>query len=228
MRPGAVLCAALIAVQSGVLPLPSNYKTTMENADVLVMKVHYGAHEFVPMHDHSAYPTVYLYLNDSGEVQLKHQGEDGFVATRPPTHRGAWRISPGVAERHSVQSLSDTASDFLRIELKGIPTNAVEKVSRGEAPASTFAGTRVEMKSDALEINRAVCPADTPCTMQADGHRALLAAVVSTRVEVSGRAYELQAGDVLWVPEPHGTVELSSGGHILRVSLLYAPGKRTT
>ena len=53
--------------------LPPNYQTILDNPDVLVMRVHYGPHEFVPMHDHSAYPTVYVYLNDSGEVRIDHE-----------------------------------------------------------------------------------------------------------------------------------------------------------
>src|SRR5271154_2724890 len=117
----AALSSVTLSAQTSPAPLPPNYKTTFQNADVLVMRVHYGAHEFVPMHDHSAYPTLYVYLNDSGEVEIKHEGPDGFTVTRPPTHTGASRISPGMAERHSVTSHSDTASDFLRVELKHIP-----------------------------------------------------------------------------------------------------------
>ena len=52
-------------------PLPNNYKTILNNHDLLVMRVHYGPHEVVPMHDHSAYPTVFVYLNDSGIIALE-------------------------------------------------------------------------------------------------------------------------------------------------------------
>lgn len=209
--------------QTGTLPLPPNYKTTFENADFLVMKVHYGAHEFVPMHDHSAYTTLYVYLNDSGEVQLKHEGENGFVATRPPTHTGAFRISPGMAERHSVQSLSDTPSDFLRVELKRIPADDIKKVIRGEAPAAPApAGTKTEFQDPALRVERTVCPAASTCELPRSNDRSILVAVKPTHVHVGSVDHALQAGDTVWL---NGTeskpVVLDSNAQCLRVSLLY-------
>ena len=62
MKPLTYLAASLL-IGSGCMQaqsLPPNYQTTFENSDIIVMHVHYGAHEFVPMHDHSAYPTVYV------------------------------------------------------------------------------------------------------------------------------------------------------------------------
>ena len=40
-------------------PLPKNYQTILDNSDVLVMRVHYGPHEKVPVHNHPAIPTVF-------------------------------------------------------------------------------------------------------------------------------------------------------------------------
>src|ERR1700755_776662 len=69
-----VLCIAglmgVAATACAQAPLPPNYKTILNNTDVQVMHVHYGAHEFVPMHDHPAVSTMYVYLNHSGEVDL--------------------------------------------------------------------------------------------------------------------------------------------------------------
>ena len=153
MRQGLVLVAMIAAFSGGPLSaqspsakLPPNYKTTLDNPDVIVMKVHYGPHEFVPMHDHTAYPTVYVYLNDSGEVEIKHEGPNG-VMRRPPTHTGAFRVAPGAKERHSITNLGDTPSDFLRIELKRIQAGDLRKVFRGDAPTQPLAaGTRVEFQ----------------------------------------------------------------------------------
>jgi hypothetical protein len=209
--------------QTGILPLPPNYKTTFENADFLVMKVHYGAHELVPMHDHSAYPTLYVYLNDSGEVQLKHEGPQGFVAVRPPTHTGAFRISPGMAERHSVQSLSDTPSDFLRVEMKRIPVDDLKKVSRGEAPAEpTAPGTKTEFQDPALRVERTMCPAAATCELPKSTDRSLLVAVKATHVRVGSEDHALQAGDTVWLSGVESKpVVLGAGAQCLRVSLLY-------
>jgi hypothetical protein len=208
--------------QTGILPLPPNYKTTFENADFLVMKVHYGAHEFVPMHDHSAYPTVYVYLNDSGEVEIKHEGPGEPPVKRPPTHIGAFRISPGVAERHSVQSLSDTASDFVRVELKSIAPSDIKEVFRGSAPAQPMSpGTKTEFQDPALRIERTVCADSSPCTIAAGSVRSLIVAIKPMHMMGANGEHTLAAGDVLWLPAGSAQASLSAGAQVLRVSLLY-------
>jgi hypothetical protein len=202
--------------------LPPNYKTTLDNPDVIVMKVHYGPHEFVPMHDHTAYPTVYVYLNDSGEVEIKHEGPNG-VMRRPPTHTGAFRIAPGATERHSVTNLGDTPSDFLRIELKKIPTDDLKKVFRGEAPAQPVAaGTRVEFRDPAIRVERTVCPATATCALEPAGTRSLLVAVHDMHLEMNGADHPLHGGDVVWLRANAPNVpRLSAGAECLRIVLLY-------
>ncbi len=148
--------------------LPPNYQTILDNKDVLVMRVHYGPHEFVPMHDHSAYPTVYVYLNDSGEVRIDHEPPNAFSVTRPPTHTGAFRVAPGMKERHSITNLSDTPSDFLRVELKSIPTDAITKVFRGDEPSPPFTrGANTAYTSPSLRIERILCAPPAPCPVDA-------------------------------------------------------------
>ena len=167
---GIFFAAGIAAVGSDTqtAPLPKNYKTTLENSDVLVMRVHYGAREFVPMHDHSAYPTVYVYLNDSGEVEIRHEGDEPAVK-RPPTHAGAFRVAPGVAERHSVTNLGDVPSEFLRVELKKA---TVPTMFRGSPPAMPLvAGTRVEFQDAALRVERTVCAEKGVCVSPAAGAR---------------------------------------------------------
>ncbi len=206
-----------------VLPLPPNYQTIFENSDVLVMHVHYGAHEFVPMHDHSAYPTFYLYLNEAGEVDLKHEGPDGFVARRPPTHTGAWRISPGMTERHSVQSLSDTDSDFLRIEFKSLPPTEIQKVVRGEPPPPSVQDVTTDFQSPSLWVQRMVCHALTPCTVgKPQAHRALLVAITPMQVKTSIGMRTMAPGEVLWLPaDGHYWPPVSAGSQSLHISFLY-------
>lgn len=229
MRQGLV-CAAMIAAFSGgslsgqtlSTKLPPNYKTTLDNSDVIVMKVHYGPHEFVPMHDHTAYPTVYVYLNDSGEVEIRHEGPNG-VMRRPPTHTGAFRIAPGATERHSVTNLGNTPSDFLRIELKRIPPDDLKKVFRGEAPAlPVAAGTRVEFQDSAIRVERTVCPATATCAVAPAATRSLLIPVRDLHLEMNGGDHPLRAGDGVWLRANAPNVpRLSAGAECLRVVLLY-------
>jgi hypothetical protein len=91
-RATLLLCGLYCAstgAQTTIATLPDNYKTIFENQDLLVMHVHYGAHEFVPMHDHSAYPNrVFEVLeqpatiqgvNEVGGVHNRGVPESGFM-----------------------------------------------------------------------------------------------------------------------------------------------------
>jgi hypothetical protein len=217
----AMLGTAAMAAQS-TLPLPSNYKTIFENPDLLVMRVHYGPQEFVPMHDHSAFTTVYVYLNDSGVVRIDHESGSEPSVNRPPTHTGAFRISPGVAERHSVKNLDDKPSDFLRVELKRIPADDIKDAIRGPVPADLEPGTNTEFRDPALQIERVLCPPDAGCIAAEKPDRSLLVAITPVDATVAGGAVRsLQVGDVLWLAS-NEAVTLSKDAQVLRISLLFA------
>jgi hypothetical protein len=213
----------VVNAQKPPLPLPSNYQTTLDNPDVIVMKVHYGAHEFVPMHDHTAYPTVYVYLNDSGEVDIQHEGPDAETVHRPPTHTGAFRIAPGATERHSVTNPGDTPSDFLRVELKRISPADLKKVFRGDAPSQPVApGTRTEFQDPSIRVDRTVCPANATCPLPPAGARSLLVAVTPMHLEMNGADHALKAGDVMWLQANiASSPRLSAGAQCLRIVLLF-------
>jgi hypothetical protein len=139
------------------------------------MRGHYAPHEFVPLHDHSAYPTIYVYLNDSGEVRIDHEPPNTLSVTRPPTHTGAFRIAPGMTERHSITNLSDLPSDFLRVELKSIPPHEIKEVSRGPEPSSPLTpGLTVAYKSPSFRIDRILCAPPAPCTLTHDAAPSLI------------------------------------------------------
>jgi hypothetical protein len=186
-------CTTALAQQ----PLPANYQTILDNKDVLVMRVHYGPHEFVPMHDHSAYPTVYVYLNDSGEVRIDHEPPNAFSVTRPPTHTGAFRIAPGVKERHSITNLSDKPSDFLRVELKSISPAAIKNVFRGEAPSAPLTpGVSVVYRNPSLRIDRVICVLPAPCVIASDPASSI---VVNVPLEDIGSS-ATPRNQVMWLP----------------------------
>ncbi len=203
-------------------PLPSNYQTILNNHDLLVMRVHYGPHEIVPMHDHSAYPTVFVYLNNSGEVRIDHEPPNAFSVTRPPTHTGAFRISPGMIERHSITNLSDLPSDFLRVELKTIPPADLKEVTRGAVPSPLMPGTRTEFEDTALRIDRIVCPFAISCEATPIPSRSLLIPITDLKMQTSSEKHTLKPGEVAWLPaNAKRPVQLSPGAQALRISLLY-------
>ena len=187
--------------QNATVAYPKNYHVAFENAWVEAIRVHYGPHERVGVHDHSAYPTVYVYLNDAGPVRFSHEETPAFEATRPPTKAGAFRVSPGRAERHSVENLSDTSSEFLRVELKKVPLGSGIKEFRGEAPRGELRATdALEYTSPQVSVERIVCVGTEPCAVKGSERPSLLIAL--SAVDARGpAARQMQVGDVRWVAE---------------------------
>jgi len=203
-------------------PLPKNYKTILNNKDLLVMRVHYGPHEVVPMHDHSAYPTVFVYLNDSGPVRIDHEPPASFSVTRPPTHTGAFRIAPGMTERHSITNLSELPSDFLRVEIKTIPPTDLTEVTRGEVESPLLPGTHIEFQDTALQIDRIVCPPTVGCEATPTQARSILIPTTDLKMQGPTEKHSLTPGQVEWLPvNAKKPLQLSPGAQALRISLLY-------
>ncbi|HJT71234.1 MAG TPA: hypothetical protein VJ731_13635 [Terriglobales bacterium] len=116
-----LLVPFLVGAQNPVKTLPRNYWLEFENSQVRVVHVHYDAKERLPRHDHPKTPTLYVYLADAGPVRFKHTGANPYALDRPPVKQGGFRLNPGVLEDHEVENISDTATDFLRVEFKTIP-----------------------------------------------------------------------------------------------------------
>jgi len=192
--PAFVLAFLLpAAIAQDTAPLPRNYKPILDNADVLVQRVHYGAHEFVPMHDHPAVTTVYVYLNNSGIVDIAHEG--GSTLHRPPTHTGAFRVSPGAFERHSVQNTSDLPSDFLRIELKHVPIKSLPAEFRGQAPKEPYhSATETLYDNPALRIERILCVAVEKCVGEGEASPSVLVVIPLNSTS------EPKQNPVIWLP----------------------------
>jgi quercetin dioxygenase-like cupin family protein len=199
-------------------PLPPNYKTIFENSDVLVMHVHYGAHEFVPMHDHPSVSTLYVYLSNSGVVDIIHDGPNAAIVHRPPTHIGAFRIAPGLAERHSVNNVSDTDSDFLRVELKRIALPDLPEAGKHiPAPSTMAPGIHTDYQDASLRIDRITCPSAKPCAPTDSSLRGLLIPITEATISADTRSRKLQPGQVVWFPAGESTT-LSAGSQSLLVS----------
>jgi hypothetical protein len=220
----ALLCAIAFSqasAQTTASPLPTNYKTILDNPDLLVMRVHYGPHEIVPMHDHSAYPTVFVYLNDSGVIEIDHA--NGESIKRPPTHTGAFRVAPSMIERHSITNLSSIPSDFLRIEFKRIPPTDIQQTFRGPAPVAPTPGLQTDYQNPGLRIERIICLSSSTCQLPTASAPSLLIVLTPLRDQAAHSNTQLQSGDVLWSSAPtHKPSTLSPAAQALRITLLYA------
>ncbi len=223
----SVLCTPLLRGQDATSAFPKNYHVLFENEWVEAIHVHYGPHEVVGVHDHSAHPTIYVYLNDAGPVRFTHDETPAFVSTRPPTHEGAFRISPGRAERHSVENLSDTSSEFLRVELKKLPLGSGLKEFRGEAPKGEVrAMDALEYTSPEIRVERVVCVGAAPCVVKSAAVPSLLIALRSIEVGRTKTTGTMKAGDVRWMAEKESASLTSTGGGPVQVlRILFGGGQ---
>ena len=194
------ISAAVGHAQDPLTAFPSNYKLILDNPQVRVLRCHYGPHEKVGVHNHSNFPTVYVYLSDAGEVRFTHVEEHAFVMTRPPVKAGAFRVSPGRPERHTVENLSDLPSDYLRIELKQIPLHGTLSPKRGDAPLN-LDKTRIEVvfHDPQMMIERVICTASGPCAVPAAKSPSLLVAFSASTLAGAPKS-QLQPGEILWIP----------------------------
>ncbi len=69
----------LAGAQDPTEAFPRTYQVLLENDAVSVIRVHYGLHEKVGVHDHSAYPTVYVYLSDPPPLRFTHDEQLPFA-----------------------------------------------------------------------------------------------------------------------------------------------------
>lgn len=209
------------------LKLPGkNYTVAFENSDVAVIRAHYGPREKIPVHDHASFSTVFVYLSDSGPVKIRHEGEGpkDFAVTRPPTVKGAYRIAPGMTERHSIENLSDLSSDFLRVELKRVSLQGKEPF-RGRAPQSLSADSDVvEFNDPQVQIERIVCVGTEACAVKPSAGPSLLIAFAGFEMtsDATHKSEAVDAGALRWVPAHEGESVVAAGGgvaHLLRIAL---------
>ena len=209
-------------VQDPMKMLPNNYRLAFKNDDVRVIRAHYGAHERIPVHDHAAFATVFVYLSDFGQVRIAHAeaGEQTVSVVRPPTVKGAYRVAESAAERHSTENLGDASSDFLRVELKHAPLQLKEPF-RGKAPEDfSHNSDMVEFRASGVTIERVVCTALTSCEVDSAAAGSLLIALAP--LTITGAKSILSVGDVRWMPSSNILTVSSGSGepvHLLRILL---------
>jgi quercetin dioxygenase-like cupin family protein len=229
MPKGLLTTLLLLALQTPAqTTLPPNYNTILENQSFRVIRVHYGPHEKVPVHDHPDTPTVYVYLNNSGPVRITHEEKDGSQSSlvRPPTHAGAFRVSPGMLERHSIENLSDLPSDFLRVELLRVRLGDKTLEFRGPAPADlTHNLTATEFSSPNLSVARTICVDQQSCTIAPSSRPSVIIGISESTVTTNGKKITLAQGEVVAI-DPNQSIQISAftsvAAHILQV-IVQAP-----
>jgi hypothetical protein len=146
----------------------------LENDLVRVIRVHYDAHEKLPVHDHPKTPIIYVYLSDAGPVRFKHKGDEPYDLQRPAVKNGGFRMHRGFIETHEVENIGDTSSDFLRVELKTLPIGTPGLSGRFPPPAdSTQSATKVEFENANVRIVRVICAGQGECDFAGASNPAL-------------------------------------------------------
>ncbi len=117
MRPipllGGFLCLAVSAAraQDPVKVDPTHYKVEFENAQVRVLRIHYGPHEKGVMHSHPAGVSVFL-----TDLQVKFTYPNGKAEE---VHAKAGAAEWAAATKHLGENTSDNALEVIAVELKG-------------------------------------------------------------------------------------------------------------
>ncbi len=200
----ACFLVAVAFAQDPTKVAPAAYKTEFENEYVRVQRVHYAPRVKLPEHDHALYGTAYVYLNDAGPVVFRHVGLAYGAVTRPAVKAGSFRLYKAVKETHAVENMSDTASDFLRVELKTEPAKD-QNTLRGKyfredyPPGENF--QKVQFENDQVRITRLVCAAGKSCLEVAKASEPILFVVLGkAQFKIGKGTIELLPGQTHWIP----------------------------
>jgi tetratricopeptide (TPR) repeat protein len=231
----AIVCLSVSAAlaQDPVKVAPDAYKTEFENSYVKVQRVHYAPRVKIPEHDHTAFGAAYVYLNDAGPVAFKHVGLSYGAVTRPAVKAGSFRLYKAVKETHEVENLSDTHSDFLRIEFKTEPAkdpNTLRGKFFREDVAAGENFQKAQFENEQVRITRLVCAAGKTCEFAAGATEpGLLVALTAARFKpAQGKPFDLGLGQTRWLDAGKTELWENSGkeaAELLRFDFKTAPLK---
>jgi quercetin dioxygenase-like cupin family protein len=130
MRVRLALCGVMLSVclvpllsaQDAVKVDPTHYTVVSENAQVRILRVHYGPHEKSVMHSHPA--TVAVFLTDAKGVFNSADGK------KEPFDIKAGQAQYTGAQTHLPENTGDSGMDAIVVELKGKaakPANTMQK-----------------------------------------------------------------------------------------------------
>jgi quercetin dioxygenase-like cupin family protein len=110
---GVVLCfcfVPIVSAQDAAKVDPKHYTVVSENAQVRILKIHYGPHEKSVMHSHPA--TVAVFLTDGkGQFGYPDGKKEDFAAKAGDAQYSA-------AATHLPENTGDKGMDLIVVELK--------------------------------------------------------------------------------------------------------------
>jgi hypothetical protein len=113
--------AVMARAQQPYSTLPRNYTLAFENESVRISRVKYSPGDKLPVHSHPSIPTVYVYLTDGGPIRFIHKTPKVTIV-RAEVKAGQVRFNRNArVETHETEYLGDSASEYLRVELKTTP-----------------------------------------------------------------------------------------------------------
>src|ERR1700693_4660253 len=139
--------ATLTYGQDPLQVLPKSYRLGWQNEVGRGVNVTNLPPAKLSVHDHSAKPTIYVYLSDSGQVRFSHVEQPPFRLVRPAEKAGTFRFSPGRLEKHEVENLGSIPSEVLRIELTQLPLGSQTAFRSPKVFDGVHSGVRVEFDS---------------------------------------------------------------------------------
>ena len=111
----AMVCFGVMAVafcQDAVKTDPKHYKVEVDNAQVRVLRVHYGPHEKSVMHSHP--DSVAVFLTDGSVRMTDANGKTQDM----PAKAGQTMYTP--AQVHLPENTGDAPFELILVELKGL------------------------------------------------------------------------------------------------------------
>ena len=117
--------SSMLMAEDAVKVDPKHYTVVSENAQVRILKVHYGPHEKSVMHSHPA--TVAVFLSDGrGKFTFPDGKTQDFTVKAGDTMYSA-------ATTHQPENTGDQAFDLVVIELKGKSAHAAKETKAKES-----------------------------------------------------------------------------------------------
>ncbi|HEY8670588.1 MAG TPA: hypothetical protein VIL63_07110 [Terriglobales bacterium] len=118
------IAAPILNAQDAVKVDPKHYTVVSENAQVRILKVHYGAHEKSVMHSHPA--TVAVFLTDAKGVFNFPGGKKQEFSVK------AGDAQYTAAATHLPENTGDAGMDVIVIELKGHTAKPMKNEMKSE------------------------------------------------------------------------------------------------
>jgi hypothetical protein len=168
---GLWICGTLGA-QDPYRVAADHYHLLFENEWVRATRVTYGPHESAPVHQHPPTPTtLYVYLTNGGTMRFHHVTGDhvaGLDIDRKPVKAGGIRFAHGAPETHSVDYLGDSATEYVRVELRTEPLERpVRDVRLPPSSGASTPGIETRFENRQARILHVVCAAGQPCPQSA-------------------------------------------------------------